>query len=116
MRLVRTRGVSQKLPAKHPAAGKYACSRSDLFRTLYVHPGFSLLILVASYAAKCIAGHASIWSLRRRAAGNTDRLLTIEVDRQNRAVQVRGAANRAPRIGERKLLERWAVARGINLP
>jgi hypothetical protein len=62
------------------------------------------------------AGHASIWSLRRRAAGNTDRLLTIEVDRQRRAIQVRGFANRTPRTEERKLLERWAVARGVDLP
>ena len=71
---------------------------------------------VASYAAKCIAGQASIWSLRRHAAGNTDRLLTIELDRQNRAIQVRGVANRAPRTEEQKLLERWAKARGIILP
>ena len=71
---------------------------------------------VASYAAKCIAGHASIWSLRRRAAGNTERLLTIELDRQHRAIQVRGFANRTPRTEERKLLERWAKARGIDLP
>ena len=71
---------------------------------------------VASYAAKCIAGHASIWSLRRRAAGNTERLLTIELDRQSRAIQVRGFANRTPRPEERNLLERWAKARGINLP
>lgn len=71
---------------------------------------------VASYAAKCIAGHASIWSLRRRAAGNTDRLLTIELDRQCQAIQVRGFANRTPRSEERKLLERWAKARGIDLP
>jgi hypothetical protein len=71
---------------------------------------------VASYAAKCIAGQASIWSLRRRAAGNTERLLTIELDRQGRAVQVRGLANRAPRREERNLLERWAKARGITLP
>src|SRR5215470_1118724 len=71
---------------------------------------------VASYAAKCIAGHASIWSLRRRAAGNTDRLLTIELDRQYRAIQVRGFANRTPRTEERKLLERWAKARGIDVP
>jgi hypothetical protein len=71
---------------------------------------------VASYAAKCIAGHASIWSLRRRAAGNTERLLTIELDRQHRAIQVRGFANRTPRPEERKLLERWAGARGIHLP
>jgi hypothetical protein len=71
---------------------------------------------VASYAAKCIAGQASIWSLRRRAAGDTERLLTIELDRQNRAVQVRGFANRLARPEERKLLERWATARGIALP
>src|SRR5262249_61593299 len=70
---------------------------------------------VASYAAKCIAGNTSIWSLRRRAAGNTERLLTIEVDRQYRAIQVRGFANRTPRIEERKLLERWAKARGSDL-
>ena len=71
---------------------------------------------VASYAPKCIAGRASIWSLRRRAAGHTDRLLTIELDRQYRAIQVRGFANRTPRTEERKLLERWAKARGIDLP
>ena len=70
---------------------------------------------VASYAAKCIAGHASIWSLRHRAAGKTERMLTIEVDRQHRAVQVRGFANRAPRAEERNILERWAQARGIGL-
>jgi hypothetical protein len=71
---------------------------------------------VTSYAAKCIAGHASIWSLRRRVAGNTERLLTIELDRQCRAIQARGFDNRTPRIEERKILERWAKARGIELP
>ncbi|MDF0518472.1 PcfJ domain-containing protein [Bradyrhizobium yuanmingense] len=70
---------------------------------------------VASYASKCIAGHASIWSLRRRAAGAPDRLLTIELDRRARAVQVRGFANRAPHPEECKILERWAQARGIEL-
>jgi len=71
---------------------------------------------VASYAAKCIAGQASIWSLRRCAAGNTERLLTIELNRQHRAIQVRGYANRTPRPEERNLLERWAKARGVDLP
>ncbi|MHC2626744.1 hypothetical protein ACVIW2_008776 [Bradyrhizobium huanghuaihaiense] len=70
---------------------------------------------VATYAAKCIAGHASIWSLRRRANGRTERLLTIELDPRCRAVQVRGFANRAPHAGERKVLERWGQARGIAL-
>jgi PcfJ-like protein len=71
---------------------------------------------VASYAAKCIAGNASIWSLRRRVASDTLRLLTIELDRQCRAIQIRGFANRAAHAEERKILERWATARGIVLP
>jgi hypothetical protein len=70
---------------------------------------------VASYAAKCIAGQASIWSLRRRAQGNLDRLLTIELDGRHRAVQVRGFANRLAGPDERKILERWVKARGIEL-
>jgi len=70
---------------------------------------------IASYAAKCISGHASIWSLRCRAAGNIERLLTIELDCRHRAIQVRGFANRPAGMEERKLLERWAKARGIDL-
>jgi hypothetical protein len=70
---------------------------------------------VSSYAAKCIAGQASIWSLRRCTKDRIDRLLTIEVDAQSRAVQVRGLANRLARVEERHVLERWAKARGIAL-
>ncbi|TWB01843.1 PcfJ domain-containing protein [Bradyrhizobium stylosanthis] len=70
---------------------------------------------VATYATKCIAGHASIWSLRRRSAGSVQRLLTIELDPRLRAVQVRGFANRPPLADESKILERWAQARGIML-
>jgi hypothetical protein len=70
---------------------------------------------VVSYATKCIAGQASIWSLRRRAAGSVQRLLTIELDPRSRAVQVRGFANRPPLAEESKILERWAQARGIIL-
>lgn len=70
---------------------------------------------VSSYAGKCIAGHASIWSLRRCTKERIDRLLTIEVDAQRRAVQVRGLANRVAHADERNVLERWAKARGIAL-
>ena len=71
---------------------------------------------VSSYADKCIAGNASIWALRRCTKDQVDRLLTIEVDRQNCAVQVRGLANRLAHPHERQVLERWANARGIALP
>jgi len=70
---------------------------------------------VSTYAAKCIAGHASIWSLRRCTKDRIDRLLTIEIDQQGRAVQVRGLANRLAHADERNVLERWAKARGIAL-
>ena len=70
---------------------------------------------VSTYAGKCIAGHASIWSLRRCTKDRIDRLLTIEVDPQNQAVQVRGLANRPAHADERNVLERWAKARGIAL-
>lgn len=71
---------------------------------------------VSTYARYCIAGHASIWSLRRLASGKAERLLTIELDPRNRAVQVRGFANRLPVPDELKVLARWARERGIALP
>ncbi|MCV3208973.1 PcfJ domain-containing protein [Mesorhizobium sp. YC-39] len=70
---------------------------------------------VSMYAAKCIAGNASIWVLRRTALGKIERLLTIELDPQNRAVQVRGFGNRLASLDERKIIERWAKARGVML-
>jgi len=70
---------------------------------------------VSTYAGKCIAGRASIWSLRRCTKASVDRLLTIEVDPQRCAVQVRGFANRLARADEQQVLERWAKARGIDL-
>jgi hypothetical protein len=71
---------------------------------------------VSTYAGKCIAGRASIWSLRRCTKDRIDRLLTIELDPQHRAVQVRGLANRLAHEAERQVVERWAKARGIVLP
>lgn len=71
---------------------------------------------VSTYAGKCIAGYASIWSLRRVLPTRTERLLTIELDRNNRAVQVRGFANRLAHPEEAKIVRRWAKACGVILP
>lgn len=70
---------------------------------------------VWTYAAKCVAGQASIWSLRRNEKARTDRMLTVELDSRNRAVQVRGVANRLPRPEEEAILGRWFKAQGISL-
>ena len=58
---------------------------------------------------------AATWVLRRKALGKIERLLTIELDPQNRAVQVRGFGNRLDSLEERKIIERWAKARGVRL-
>lgn len=70
---------------------------------------------VSTYAGKCIAGRASIWSLRRCTKDRIDRLLTIEVDQQAQAVQLRGHGNRLANADERNVVERWAKARSITL-
>ncbi len=70
---------------------------------------------VSTYAGKCIVGKASIWSLRRCTKDRIDRLLTIEVDPQHRAIQVRGLGNRLAHEEERNVIERWAKARAITL-
>ena len=42
--------------------------------------------------------------------------LTIEVrNKVHRIVQVRGPANRAPRVQEKKVLARWANATGLTI-
>lgn len=70
---------------------------------------------VWTYAGKCISGNASIWSLRRKAGKDDSRLLTVELDRDDRAVQIRGFGNRLASADETKVLDRWAQARGVSL-
>lgn len=69
---------------------------------------------VWSYAQACITGNASIWSLRLKSDKSLSRLLTIELDRQHRMVQVRGFGNRVARASENNVLDRWAKSAGIQ--
>jgi hypothetical protein len=71
---------------------------------------------VSTYAAKCIAGFASIWAVKRITPEKTERMLTIELDRKDRIVQIRGFANRVARPDEMQIIERWAKAGGGSLP
>jgi PcfJ-like protein len=102
--------------------GKDARRRGEAFVVVQLVTAEALVIesrvmrhCVLAYARKCVCGMASIWSLRRVVKGDTDRLLTIELDRQHRAVQVRGFANRVATGEELQLLARWSKARGIAL-
>jgi hypothetical protein len=69
---------------------------------------------VWTYAEKCIAGSASIWSLRLKGGKSVSRLLTVELDRRHRAVQVRGFGNRIATADENRVLDRWAKAVGVE--
>lgn len=71
---------------------------------------------VSAYAQKCIHGYASIWSLRAKRPGKTERMLTIELDPHGNAVQVRGFGNRLATTRENSILKRWAKAMAVTLP
>lgn len=80
-----------------------------------VDEGAAMGHCVATYAAGCLRGATSVWSLRRRAGNAEKRLLTVEVDRRYRVVQVRGRANRLATPAEWAVLRRWADERGLTL-
>ena len=75
-------------------------SGDDLFRE-----GLALRHCVASYAARCAAGHSAIVSARF----DDERRLTIEVEpRTRRIVQVRGFENRQATEEEWEVISCWA--------
>lgn len=87
--------------------------------------GAIMLHCVASYARRCVAGSCSIWSLRAhrkeqvgysdQVIKKTDRLITIEVDRDKHIVQARGVRNRLPNDTEESLIRDWAREAKLNI-
>jgi PcfJ-like protein len=69
---------------------------------------------VGTYADSCISGRVSIWSLKLSdAIGLETRLLTLEVQNQNRqVVQARQRYNKLPSPKELSILQRWAGSGG----
>ena len=64
---------------------------------------------VATYAARCQAGTARIWSLRSRRGPVVRSLATVEVRPDAQAiVQVRGPDNAAPTRSCAKAIVQWA--------
>lgn len=65
---------------------------------------------VYSYKQRCISGDISIWSLSNEDEfGGIHRKLTIELTKDQRIVQARGLAQRAPREDEQHLMRVWAA-------
>lgn len=75
------------------------------------HEGQALHHCVVGYAAYCVRGWSSIWSLRHRwnDGGALRSVLTIEVDASGCIVQVRGRANHRASGWPLELVRRWAT-------
>lgn len=82
-----------------------------------VAEGRALHHCVASYRAKCAAGYASIWSLRRERWGMApEPYFTIEVDpHTRRVVQIRGECNRRVHGESRRIIAMWAMQQLLAL-
>lgn len=72
---------------------------------------------VGSYVWRCRKGISSIWSLRRRAAGELARpVMTVEIEpRSKRVVQAKAFMNQVPGATARRFLEAWAKQQGLRL-
>lgn len=74
--------------------------------------GQAMCHCVASYAHSCASGRVSIWSLSCQG----QRLLTIEVDNQNRTIrQARGKYNVKPEFKANDVMNRWANQSGLSI-
>jgi len=70
---------------------------------------------VASYAASCVSGASSIFTMDVRDCDGERKLLTIEVGRKHRVLyQVRGKRNRLPTNAEALVLRRWTQEYGLK--
>ncbi len=77
--------------------------------------GRSLNHCVGSYAETCAMGRTTIWSMRQGCGATGKRVLTIQVDAdQRRIVQVRGNSNRFATREEREVIEYWAWEAGLT--
>jgi hypothetical protein len=78
--------------------------------------GRKLSHCVGSYVRRCGAGDSFIFSYRSKdySDHNVRSILTIEVSRGKRIVQVRGKKNRMPTTSEKNIIQRWASKENIS--
>lgn len=68
---------------------------------------------VASYIGSCASGRTSIWSMTVDTINGTDRLLTIEVNKDHRIHQIRGKYDRTAEKNEMSIIELWAYNQNL---
>jgi ATP-dependent Clp protease ATP-binding subunit ClpA len=70
---------------------------------------------VASYSGSCSAGRCSIWSLRMYTKEGGFRCVTIELDRANQIIQVRGPRERYATAQEGRIIQQWAAKNNLSI-
>jgi hypothetical protein len=64
---------------------------------------------VYSYAADCLSGECSIWSLRKIEDDEIKRLVTIELSADRKIEQARRKYNAMPTEEEKSFIRKWAI-------
>ena len=77
--------------------------------------GFNLQHCVATYQSRCISGQSAIWSLSKWENQQQERLITVEVNKGRKIVQMRGLNNRSANRFERDLVKRWALLAKLEI-
>jgi hypothetical protein len=118
------RKKEQKLPLiwRGPGYRRFARKADDLVYTItqlntlkaLTEEGKALRHCVASYHMRCAKGHCSIWSLRQSNGQHIKPLVTIEINENDRIVQVRGKHNTQPTAGQLKMIKAWANKEGLK--
>jgi hypothetical protein len=81
-----------------------------------IQEGREMRHCVATYEDSVLEGECSIWSMKVQRQGGIQRAVTIEVNRESRAiVEVRGKCNRLPNPEERRILDLWAAENGLKV-
>jgi len=79
-----------------------------------VQEGAYMRHCVATYAATCISGHKSIWSLRKKnSSGSWKSLVTIEISKTRKIVQAKARCNAVPKQQYIQLIRAWARREGL---
>ena len=86
-----------------------------LTRSELIAEGGIMKHCVASYALRVSKRQTTIWSLKVHDRNSHTRLLTIEVNPNNKkVVQAKGLHNRAPLEPERQIIERWMARENLS--
>lgn len=90
--------------------------REILTGTELVQEGHAQRHCVASYKNSCVNRSTSIWTLRRQKNFlESERTITVELNKEGDVVQARGFANRLPKPEEKHVLNKWIFDNNLGM-